>query len=123
MAIGNINQYPFLQASNPYGLYGSKPVEGTNGYHQAQGAPTTTPVITPKYSQDDMYAFMENYNSGNINPVNSNPFVGASRQVENPKGALWGDGFVVPPNNGTGELSPNYGLGREDEIIGLDFKC
>lgn len=122
MAIGNISQYQFLQASNPYGNYSQPPLGQSQGYHQAYQAPTTTPVISPSYkTAEEKYAFMENYNSGNVSPYESNPFV-AAKPVENTNPNSW-QGFTTPQNNGTGELSPNYRLGREDEIIGLDFKC
>ncbi|MBQ2983598.1 MAG: hypothetical protein IJD57_02250 [Candidatus Gastranaerophilales bacterium] len=116
-----IDKLPFLQASNPYGNYGTKgvnkPQASVEGYHQAYQAPTTTPVITPSYKPEEKLAFMEAVNNGEIDltSANLNPFSNPITPNENVKGSAWGEGFKVPENNGTGELQPVVS-DREDSI-------
>ena len=109
-----IQSLQFLQATNPY--HGKVQAPASHGYHQGTqqtSIKTATQGFKPSVEDyEKAQAYIDgNYNAGNI-------FAPQKASAANEKGAAF-DGFTVPANNGTGELSPVYEPGERL----LDFKC
>ena len=109
-----IQSLQFLQATNPYH---SKGVNAVNNFEPRQAKPVASKPVdnffkptTEDYEKAQAY-IDGNYNAGSV-------FAPQKTHAVSDKGAAF-DGFTVPENNGTGELSPVYEPGERL----LDFKC
>ncbi len=122
----SIERLPFLQATIPQSYQG---IGASNRRVESQYTPKeragSSQGYYGGYSAQDYETALKiaegNYNVGAVNPYS---YTSAPVQSVNSteKGALWGEGFNIPQNNGTGELSPDVSE-RYDSIEDCPWKA